>query len=318
MTAAQDKRVRVAASPINWRNDDFPVLGADTAVDTILGDMRRAGFDGTELGSVFPSDPAQLAAVLRRHDLALAAGWFSAFLLQHEPRQEYERFERHCAFLAKAGAGHVTTAECSWCPFKQPGDDPYTQHWPAVGRPLFPRSVPALTDQQWDRLADGLIELIAIAERHELTLGYHPHIQTVVENTADLDKLAERVSRRSDGARHLPITLDTGHLALAGDNPLDTLTKYVKQVTHLHLKNIRPAVAERLRKDGTGFEFAVIEGVFTVPGDGGIDFRPIFKLLRENDFQGWVVVEAEQNPASADPFLYARLAREYIRLEAGW
>ncbi|GAA2208999.1 myo-inosose-2 dehydratase [Nonomuraea monospora] len=318
MTETPDRRVKVAASLINWRNDDFPILGADTAVDTILRDMQRAGFDGTELGSVFPADPQQLKAVLERHSLALAAGWFSAFLLEREPRQEYERFDRHCAFLAAAGAKHATTAECWKCPFKQPQDDPYTQHWAAVDQPLFPRAIPELSDQEWDRLADGMTEFIAIAERHGLTLGYHPHIQTVVENTADLDKLAERVSSRSDGKRRLPITFDSGHLALAGDNVLETLKKYIKQVTHLHVKNIRPAVVERVRKDGTGFEFAVVEGIFTVPGNGGLDFRAIFQLLREHDYKGWVVVEAEQNPETANPFLYAKLAREYIREVAGW
>ncbi|SDQ22199.1 inosose dehydratase [Actinopolyspora saharensis] len=318
MTMTSDRNVKVAGAPINWRNDDFPVLGADTGVDTILREIARAGFDGTELGAVFPGDPARLSAVLRRYGLEPAAGWFSAFLLSRSVDQEYERFDRYCAFLAAAGAKHVNTAECTRCPFKKFDDDPYTQHFSAVTKQLFPRAVPAPDEGEWDTLARGMVEFDGIAHRHGLSLGYHPHIQTVVENTADLDELARRVDELSGGKVHLPITLDTGHLALAGDDPLRTLDKYVKQVTHLHVKNIRPAVVDKVRKERTGFEFAIIEGLFTVPGDGGLEFEPIFRTLREHDYRGWIVVEAEQNPGTADPYLYSRLSREYIRDVAGW
>ena len=313
-----DKAVKIAASPINWHNDDFPILGADTAVDTILREIKRAGFDGTELGSVFPSDPRQLTDILRRHDLELAAGWFSTFLLSRNVEWEYERFRRYCDFLAKAGGKHINTAECTRCPFKKVDDDPYTQHFSAVAKPLFPRSVPRPTDKEWDTIARGMIEFDRIAHEYGLTLGYHPHIQTAVENTADLDELARRVERLSEDRAALPITLDTGHLALAGDDPLDPLTRYIKQIKHLHVKNIRPSAVKKVHAEKTGFQFGIIEGIFTVPGDGGLDFEPIFKILRENDYQGWLVVEAEQNPDTANPYLHAKLAREYIKAVAGW
>jgi inosose dehydratase len=315
--ATSDKKVKIAASPINWRNDDFPILGADTSADTILADMRLAGFDGTELGSLFPNSAVEMDRVLSRHNLTLASGWFSAYLLTQNYDQECRRFKEYCQFLRQCGAQHVTTAECSHSPFKLHGDDPYAQHYDAVAKPLFPKAVPTLTDEQLNTVATGLVEFMKIAGDNGLSLGYHPHIQTMVENTDELDQLTNRVESISHGAK-LTLTIDTGHLALAGDDPAKTLEKYINQTKHVHVKNIRKRVADAARAGSMGFEFAVVEGVFTVPGDGGIDFTEIFDVLKKHDYHGWLVVEAEQNPHTAQPYLYAKLAREYIREVAGW
>jgi inosose dehydratase len=303
--------VKIAASPINWHNDDFPMLGSLTSVDKILGGMQAAGMDGTELGSLFPTTRDELQPLLDQYDLELAGGWFSVYLLSRELSEERQRFEQFTDFLASMGARICTIAECTYCPFKPYPPGRYAQHFQALGVPLFPYQLPELTADQWKTLGAGLEELSKIAAGKGIALGYHPHMQTVVQSAGQLATLA-------DAAPTLHFTIDTGHLRFSGADPCEILETYVNRTVHLHVKNVRDRVADAARAGSMGFEFAVVEGVFTVPGDGGIDYVKVFDILRRNEYRGWLVVEAEQNPLTSDPFLYAKLAREYIRTVAGW
>jgi inosose dehydratase len=307
----ETRDVRIAASPINWHNDDFPILGSLTSVDAILAGMQAAGMDGTELGSLFPTTRDDLAPLLDNYGLQLAGGWFSAYLLTRSMEDEKQRFVPFVEFLASMGAKILTTAECSYCPFKPYPPSPFAQHFDSLGVPLFPYKLPELTPDQWKSLGKGLQELSDIAAQHGIAVGYHPHMQTVVQSGEQLAMLA-------DAAPDLHFTIDTGHLRFAGADPIAILETYIDRTVHLHVKDLRDHIAEVARAGSMSFAFAVIEGAFTVPGDGGIDYLRVFDILKRNNYRGWLVVEAEQNPLTADPFLFAKLGREYIRAAAGW
>ena len=303
--------VRLAASPINWHNDDFPILGSDTWVDSILGGMQAAGFAGTELGSQFPNTRDELAPLLDHYELELAGGWFSAYLLTRGLEDEVGRFLPFIEFLASMGTKICTIAEASYCPFKPYPPSAFDQHFSALGVPLFPYQLPELTADQWKSLGQGLEQLSEIAGEHGLALGYHPHMQTVVQS-------GDQVAALAEAAPNLHFTVDTGHLRFAGADELVVLESLIDRTVHLHIKNVRERVCDAARAGSMPFAFAVTEGCFTVPGDGGIDFVKVFDILRRHDYAGWMVVEAEQNPETSDPVLYATLAREYIRTVAGW
>jgi inosose dehydratase len=303
--------VKIAASPINWHNDDFPILGPLTSVDEILTGMQQAGFAGTELGSLFPDTAEEVIPLLQQYDLELAGGWFSAYLLSRDFESERTRFTEFVKFLEQAGARICTTAEASYCPFKPYPPSRYDQHFASLAVPLFPYQLPELSADQWSTLGEQFDELTGIAAEHGILLGYHPHMQTVVQTPEQLAALADATSQ-------LHFTIDSGHLRFTGADPAEILEKYVDRTVHLHVKNVRDRVTEAARSAPMSFGFAVVEGAFTVPGDGGIDFAPIFEILKRHDYTGWLVVEAEQNPLTSDPVLYGTLAREYIRNVAGW
>jgi inosose dehydratase len=305
------REVLIAASPINWHNDDFPILGSLTSVDAILAGMQAAGMDGTELGSLFPTTRDDLLPLLDQYGLQLAGGWFSAYLLTRSMDDERKRFVPFVEFLESMGTRILTIAECSYCPFKPFPPSPFAQHFDALAVPLFPYQLPELTPDQWSALGKGLQELSEIAEQHGIAVGYHPHMQTVVQT-------AEQLAMLADAAPDLHFTIDTGHLRFAGADPVAVLETYVDRTVHLHVKDVRDHIADVARAGSMSFEFAVVEGAFTVPGDGGIDYLKVFDVLKKHQYRGWLVVEAEQNPLTADPFLFAKLGREYIRAVAGW
>ena len=303
--------VRIAASPINWHNDDFPILGALTSVDAILAGMQAAGMAGTELGSLFPTTRDDLQPLLDQYDLELAGGWFSAYLLTRDMDDERKRFVAFVEFLESMGTRILTIAECSYCPFKPFPPSPFAQHFGSLAVPLFPYQLPELTPAQWTALGKGLQELSDIAGQHGIAVGYHPHMQTVVQT-------AEQLAMLADAAPGLHFTIDTGHLRFAGADAVAVLETYIDRTVHLHIKDVRDHIAGVARAGSMSFAFAVVEGAFTVPGDGGIDYVRVFDILKEHRYRGWMVIEAEQNPLTSDPVLYARLGREYIREVAGW
>ena len=303
--------VRIAASPINWHNDDFPILGSVTSLETILGGMRAAGFDGTALSSLFPTTADELRPLLEHYELKLASGWHSAYLLTRDYDDERERFVEFVQFLHEMDCDLLTIAECSYCPFKPYPESRFNQHYPALATPLFPYQLPTLDDDQWRLLGRSLDEFSSIAAKSGVKVGYHPHMQTVVQDADQLKRLAA-------AAPSLQFTIDTGHMAFSGADPVEILEQYIDRTVYLHVKNIRQRVIDAARAGSMPFEFAVIEGAFTVPGDGGIDFTQVFAVLKQHSYEGWLLVEAEQNPLTADPVLYGTLARQYIREVTGW
>lgn len=296
---AADWPVRVGINPIGWINDDFHDLGGATTLENCLDEIRRAGFAGSELGRKFPRTPAALQAVLAAHGLDLVSGWHSTYLLERGLDEERAALDRHLDLLAALGTGVAIVAECS----RRVYDD---------GRaPLvWSRNGDALAGPAWQRLTDGLEALAVHAAGRGFRLAYHPHMGTVVQSEDEIDRLCGATSR-------LGLLVDTGHFAFAGADTLALLQRHAHRVTHVHLKNVRPDVVAAARAGAWSFERAVRSGVFTVPGDGGIDFAPVLAALRGAGYCGWLVVEAEQDPAQAPAFDYARRARAYLRDIAG-
>lgn len=297
--AAPGGRVRLAIAPIAWTNDDLPDLGRENTFEQCISEMALAGFQGSEVGNKYPKDPVVLKRALDLRGLQICNAWFSSFLTT-QPYEEVERaFIAHRDFLHAVGARVIGAAE---------------QGHSIQGKqdvPVF-ADKPRFTDDEWKRLAEGLNRLGQRAREKGMTLTYHHHMGTGVQTTEEIDRLLAATDPSL-----LFLLYDTGHLVFSGENPVAVLQKHIRRVRHVHLKDVRMDVLERVKRDRLSFLSAVKQGVFTVPGDGGVSFEPVFKLLRGSGYSGWYVVEAEQDPALANPFEYAVKARAYIRQKAG-
>lgn len=290
----------VGANPIIWSNDDFNELAGDVPLDTILGEMRAAGFAGSELGHAYPRTPDALAGPLARHHLRLVSGWHSTYLASRELAAEEASFRAHLSLLKTLGARVAIVAECTRCI--------HGTRDAALG--FGDKPGPRLTAAEWPRFIAGLKHLAAIAATEEMKVVYHHHIGTVIQGEPDLDRMLAAVPE-------IFLVLDPGHLAFAGIDPVAVAEGYATRIAHVHLKSVRPAIAERVRREGWSFCRAVTEGVFTIPGDGCVDFPAIFDILADVDYRGWLVVEAEEDPVKVPALPKARIAREYVRKHAG-
>ena len=293
-------KVFVGANPIIWSNDDFVELNGDLPLDELLADMARAGFAGSELGHAYPRTSDALGAALRRHRLRLVSGWHSTHFATVDQATELAALDAHCALLASLDAQVAIVAECSHCIH---GD----RH-AALGYGYHDRHV--LSATEWPRLFEGLNAATAVAARHGLRLVYHHHMGTVIQTGAELDQLLAQVPS-------LDLVFDPGHLAFAGLDPLAVLDRHGSRVRHVHLKSVRSDIASRARAERWSFHRAVCTGVFTIPGDGMVDFPAVFARLATLDYAGWLVVEAEEDPNLVPPLPKAIRARDYVRTHTG-
>ncbi|HLJ37348.1 MAG TPA: myo-inosose-2 dehydratase [Steroidobacteraceae bacterium] len=283
--------VRLGANPIIWSNDDMRELGADISLDTCLAQARDIGFRGMELGHKFPRDAAALAEVLGRFGLQCISGWYSAELLVWGAAEELTRLRPHLELLKALECPVLVLAEVSGAVH---GDR---------NRPLSDR--PVLMARDWRELGARLTELAASTAAEGVRLAYHHHMGTVVQSEADIDALMQ-----STGPE-VGLLLDTGHAAFAGADPAALARRYAPRIVHVHAKDVRAAVCTQARSANWSFLDAVLKGVFTVPGDGSVDFASVFDPLR--GYSGWVVLEAEQDPRIADPLRYATLGYRNLR-----
>src|SRR5688500_1842808 len=290
----------VGANPIIWSNDDFEELAGDVPLDTILHELRLAGYAGTELGHAYPRTAAALAEPLGRHGVRLVSGWHSTYLASRDLADEEKTFRAHLTLLKTLGARVAIVAECTRCI--------HGTRDAALG--FDEQRYPRLTTSEWPRLITGLKRLAALAAEEETKIVYHHHMGTVIQNETDLDQLLRAVPE-------IFLLLDPGHLAFAGIDPLAIALRYASRIAHVHLKSVRPAIVERTRREGWSFCRAVSEGVFTIPGDGSVDFPAIFRMLAKADYRGWLVVEAEEDPVKVPALPKAQAAREYVRHHAG-
>lgn len=290
----------VGANPIIWSNDDFDDLAGDIPLDTILREMREAGFAGSELGHAYPRTAAALAEPLDRHHLRLVSGWHSTYLASADLATEEKTFCAHLALLKTLGARVAIVAECTRCI--------HGNRDAALG--FGEKRSPRLTDAEWPRFVAGLQHLTAIAATEEIRIVYHHHMGTAIQHEADLDRLLVSVP-------DISLLLDAGHLAFAGIDPVAVAQRYAPRIGHVHLKSLRAEVAERVRREHWSFYRAVANGVFTVAGDGCVDYPAIFAILASADYRGWLVVEAEEDPVKVPALPKAKAAREYVRQQAG-
>jgi inosose dehydratase len=290
----------VGANPIIWSNDDFEELAGDVPLDTILREMRAAGYAGTELGHAYPRQPAALAEPLSRHGLRLASGWHSTHLASRELAEEERAFGAHLNLLQTLGSRVAIVAECTRCIHGARNAALSLGHDPQ----------PRLIEAEWPRFIAGMKRLAASAASHEMTIVYHHHMGTVIQGEADLERLLAAVPE-------IQLLLDPGHLAFAGIDPVAIAGRHAARIGHVHLKSVRPDIVARVRHEGWSFCRAVSEGVFTIPGDGSVDFPALFRILAAADYRGWLIVEAEEDPLKVPALPKAKAAREYVRRHAG-
>jgi len=293
-------KVFLGIAPIGWCNDDMPELGAENNFRQTVSEMALAGFTGTEIGNKYPADPAVLKWELDLRGMKVASRWFSSFLLT-KPYEEVEAdFLRELDFLSAVGANRINVSEQSYSIQGQ------------VDTPVLGGAKRVMDEAEWARFTDGLNHLGKAARDRGFKLCFHHHMGTVVQTAEETDRML-----RETDPEYVFLCYDTGHFTFAGENPLSMLEKYASRVGHVHLKDMRRAVVDRVQPEGWSFLKAVREGAFTVPGDGCVNFDPILKRLAEAGYEGWLLVEAEQDPARANPLEYAMKARAYIREHAG-
>ena len=292
------KNVSLGIAPIAWTNDDMPDLGGENTFEQCVSEMALAGFTGCEVGNKYPADKAVLKKALDLRGLTICNRWFSSFLVSRPFEDVAKEFEQQLDFLSFLGAKVIGASEQS---FSVQGTD----------KAVFDEK-PVMDDAQWDLLCTGLNKLGEIALKRGMKLTFHHHMGTVVQTEDEIDKLMAG----TDPAL-MNLLFDSGHLSFAGIDPVAVLQKHVGRVAHVHLKDIRPEIVAKVKAEHLSFLQAVRLGAFTVPGDGSVDFAPLFAILDKANYEGWFVVEAEQDPALANPFEYALTARKYIKEVAG-
>jgi inosose dehydratase len=294
------KNVKLGIAPIAWTNDDLPELGGENTFQQCVSEMALAGFTGSEVGNKYPKDPAVLKPMLELRGIEICNAWFSTFLISKPYEQTEVEFEKHVAFLAAMGAKVVGVSEQS---YSTQGDQ---------SQPVFEDKY-EMNDQEWKLLCDGLNRLGKLSlEKYGVALTFHHHMGTVVQSAAETDRLMAGTD-----PKYVGLLFDSGHFAYCGENPVEQVRKHGKRIRHVHLKDIRPEVVARVLSEHLSFLEGVRQGAFTIPGDGCVDFEPIFKELAKIGYEGYMVVEAEQDPAKANPLEYAIRARKFIREHTG-
>ena len=293
-------KVKLGIAPIAWTNDDMPDLGKENTFEQCVSEMALAGFTGSEVGNKYPKDPEVLKKALELRGVEICNQWFSSFLIT-KPFEEVEKeFRAQLTFLKAMGAKVIGASEQSHSVQGQ------------MDTPVFGHKY-EMNDEEWDIFCTGMNKLGKIAkEEYGIALTFHHHMGTVVQSLAEVDRMMENTD-----PEYVSRLFDTGHFTYCGEDPLEVVKKYVHRIKHVHLKDIRPEVVEQVKKENMSFLAGVRAGAFTIPGDGCINYDPIFKVLEDAGYEGYMVVEAEQDPAKANPLEYAIRARKFIAEKTG-
>lgn len=289
------KHCKLAIAPIGWTNDDDPSLGGDILFEQCIAEMHQAGFEGTELGAKFPREATQLKTMLAQQSLALSSAWFGTYFTDDTQYQKtMDAFFTQASFLKSCGAKVINVCEVQGSIQQR-------------ALPLFADHKPIFSDGQWQALFDGLHSIGRIAQALGMQLAYHFHLGTGVQDQDEVDYLMAHTSPDLLG-----LLLDTGHAYAAGYDIEALIARYGHRISLLHLKDVRPKILQQMKMENGSFMDAVWRGMFTVPGDGCMDFTAILTQMHHCHYQGWIVVEAEQDPVKAIPLDYAQKARQYL------
>ncbi|MBM2659137.1 myo-inosose-2 dehydratase [Staphylococcus pseudoxylosus] len=288
------RNIRYACAPIAWTNDDMPELGSENSFEQCISEMALAGYEGTEIGNKYPRNPEVLKSYLEPRGLSIASAWISLYLTSKPYEVTAEAFIKHRDFLYEMGAKVIVVSE--------QGNSIQGK----LDKALY-IDKPTFTEEEWQLLSEGLEKLGELAHEKDMEIVYHHHMGTGIQTTEEIDELMERTSKDN-----VSLLFDTGHLVVSGENPIEIFNKHVDRIKHIHFKDVRPEIKEAVDKENQCFLDGVRKGMFTVPGDGAIDFEPILNLIYQSDYKGWIVVEAEQDPSVANPFIYAKKAKEYM------
>ena len=284
--------VKLGIAPIAWSNDDMPELGGDTPLEQCLSEASEAGFIGIESGGKFPKKSEELLPLLEKYKLNLCSGWYGANLRKNSVKEEIEVIQEQLKLFKDCNAPCMVFAEVSGSIQGDPK------------RKLSSR--PQMNNDEWKSFNDKLSDMGKYLEDQGMPLAYHHHMGTVIETEDDTIRLLENTN---DSVK---LTLDTGHMLFAKGNSKKILENFSERLIHMHCKDIRKNVLEKSLKQDLSFREAFLEGAFTVPGDGCIDYKPLFDILKKKNYSGWLVVEAEQDPSKANPFKFAKIGYSYL------
>jgi inosose dehydratase len=293
-SAGSGSKVQLGVSPLSWTNDVLAELGGDIPLEVCLKDAADIGYEGVELGRKFPRTGSELLPKLSTYGLRLIGGWHSGYLSERSVEAEWKAAVDHVRLLEECGSRVLVYGECGMMAGDSPWDESLNQG----------------PDLKAIDLPDYAIKLSEFAVRlndRGVKLAYHYHLKMLVEKAEEIRALCES-TRQEVG-----LLLDTGHAYAAGADYGEILRRFGDRVVHIHLKDVRREVLEQARRNNASFNTAVRDGIFTVPGDGNVDFSEIGKFIRSSGYSGWVVVEAEQDPAKAAPRLYAEKAYQYVK-----
>jgi len=288
--------VRIGTNPIAWSNDDLPELGGETPLEICLSEAHAAGFTGIEKGNKFPADPDAMKAVLARHGLVLVSGWYGAELRRHSVEDEISAMRPHFELMRALDASVMVFAETS-------GTVQGRRDVPVADRPR-------MSEAEWPGFLQRLSRLGDWMADRGVRIAFHPHMGTVIEKAEEIDRLLEGTPPS------VGLLLDTGHLEFAGEDPARAAARWAGRVNHVHAKDVRREVLAQARRARLSFLDAVVAGVFTVPGDGMLDFAAALAPLAKAGYTGWLIVEAEQDPAKAHPLTYARNGYAHLKAAA--
>ena len=286
--------IRWGVSPIAWCNDDMRELGGDTTLDELLTDVRDIGFDGVELGNKFPRDPEVLAPIMAGYGLDIVSGWYSSNLLVRDADAEIAALSKHLALLEYMDSSVFILAETS-----------NAVHGDRYGSRLDAH--PVLPAADWKQFGERLNTVARFITDRGLRFAYHHHLGTIVETKDELERFFDATGD------HVGLVLDTGHALFGGIEPIDVIKARPERVTHVHCKDVRNAKYGEFLANGTSFLNGVVGGMFTAPGDGDYDYAPFMRALADMDYSGWIVIEAEQDPAIANPREYSQLGLDTLK-----
>ncbi len=279
--------IKIGINPITWSNDDDPSLGGETPLEQCLAETRQAGYRGSELGGKFPRTAAALKPILDGYGLELVSGWYDGRILDRDVDAEMAAVAPHLTLLRDLGAKHVVYADTS------------RGRHDAISRPISER--PRLAAEEWTAYGKKITALAERMRAFGVGMAFHHHMGTIVESDAEVDAL---MAHTGDA---VGLLFDTGHCAFSGGDPEALLDRHIDRVVHFHCKDVRPAILQKARAEDMSFMGAVLAGIFTVPGDGVIPYDRLLPKLAARGYSGWLVVEAEQDPAKAHPLTYATL-----------
>lgn len=296
------KKVKLGMCPIGWSNDDMWDLGDENTFQQCVSEMALAGFTGSEVGHKYPTDVKVLKHMLDVRGMTIASKWFSSFLVDKAYEEVEAEFIKELEYLSAVGATAINISEQSG-----------SIQGMLDKRILKDKRI--LNDEEWARLCEGLNKLGKLSlEKYGIRSCFHHHMGTVVQTVEETTRLMENTD-----PKYVFLCFDTGHFTFAGEDPVAMLEKFADRVGHVHLKNMRMPIVDKVKAEDWSFLKAVREGAFTVPGDpdGCVQFDDVFALLDKAGYEGWIMVEAEQDPAKANPFEYAKMARAYIKEHTG-
>ncbi len=288
--------IRLGIAPIAWSNDDMPELGGKTPLEQCLKEASLAGFTGIEYGGKFAMDSKELIPKLNKENLKLCSGWYGAKLLKRSPKEEFKLMQKQLKLFKDCNSPCMVFAEVT----NSVQGDPLT--------PLSKR--PKLSKDDWKKLIHSINEISKMMMDENMPLAYHHHMGTVIETEEDTRRLIENTKDT------VGLLVDTGHMLFAQGNSVKIVESFYERIIHVHCKDIRKDILDKSLKNDVTFRQAFLDGAFTVPGDGCIDYIPFLNSLRKKNYTGWLVVEAEQDPIKANPFEYAKIGFKYLNKTA--